>query len=153
KNSIYGNNLEFARINTSLKINNTSNNTISSLKASKTLFRAYQFKPLLQFLNSENKRWLVADEGGLGKTIEAGHIMIELHARDELKNVLNICPKMLMDKWRTEMKSKFNFDFKIYQSKRELTEDIDNHRLIKGILNYEKIRSTSKEIKGKTTLE
>ena len=79
-------------------IRNTSNNTISSLKASKTIFKAYQFKPLLKFFNSRNHRVLIADEVGLGKTIEAGHIMLELHSRRELKNALIACPKSLQEK-------------------------------------------------------
>ena len=88
KQGLFGSYLDFSRINTTFKIQNTSNNTISSLKASKTLFKAYQFKPLLKFLNSANRRLLIADEVGLGKTIEAGHIMMELAARKELRNVL-----------------------------------------------------------------
>ena len=54
------------------KVRNTSANTISTLKASKTIFKPYQFIPLLKLLNSENKRIIVADEVGLGKTISAG---------------------------------------------------------------------------------
>ena len=94
---LYGSNSDFACINTSYKIRNTNNNTISSLKASKTIFKAYQFKPLLKFFNSRNHRVLIADEVGLGKTIEAGHIMLELHSRRELKNALIACPKSLQE--------------------------------------------------------
>ena len=75
---IFGSYSDYSKINTTFKIRSSNNSTISSLKASKTLFRAYQFKPLLKFLNSPNRRLLVADEVGLGKTIEAGHIMLEL---------------------------------------------------------------------------
>ena len=101
---IYGSNSDFACINTSYKIRNTSNNTISSLKASKTIFKAYQFKPLLKFLNSRNHRVLIADEVGLGKTIEAGHIMLEMSARRELNNALIVCPKSLQEKWQVELR-------------------------------------------------
>ena len=82
RNNVYGSFVEFSEINTTFKIKNSNVSTVSSLKASKTLFRAYQFKPLLKFLNSDNKRILVADEVGLGKTIEAGHIMLEMKARN-----------------------------------------------------------------------
>ena len=95
KSGIYGSYSEYSKRNTTFKIKNSNNSTISSLKASKTLFRAYQFKPLLKFLNSPNRRLLVADEVGLGKTIEAGHIMLELKARKELKDVLIVCPTSL----------------------------------------------------------
>ena len=138
---IYGSNSDFACINTSYKIRNTSNNTISSLKASKTIFKAYQFKPLLKFLNSRNHRVLIADEVGLGKTIEAGHIMLELSARRELNNALIVCPKSLREKWQMELKEKFGFNFEIYDTKDRLVYDIKNKEgYVRGIVNYEKIR-------------
>lgn len=143
KQGLFGTYHDFARINTTLKILNTSNNTISSLKASKTIFKAYQFKPLLKFLNSGNRRLLVADEVGLGKTIEAGHIMMELSARNEFRNVLIVCPKMLQEKWKTELREKFNFNFKIYEHKSDLVQDLANGHF-KGIVNYEAIRSSQK---------
>ncbi|NPD86918.1 DEAD/DEAH box helicase family protein [Lentimicrobium sp. L6] len=138
---MFGSYLDFAKINTSFKIQNTSKNTISSLKASNTIFKAYQFKPLLKFLSSDNNRILVADEVGLGKTIEAGHIMLELMARRELKNSLIVCPKSLQEKWQLELREKFSFNFKIYESLSELKADIaDRNGNVKGIVNYEKIR-------------
>jgi SNF2 family DNA or RNA helicase len=143
KQGLFGSYLDFSRINTTFKIHNTSNNTISSLKASKTIFKAYQFKPLLKFLNSANRRLLIADEVGLGKTIEAGHIMMELAARKELRNVLIICPKMLQEKWKNELKEKFNFAFKIYDRKSDLVNDLSTG-IVKGIVNYEMIRSSEK---------
>lgn len=140
KRGIYGTYLDFSRINTSFKIKNTSNNTISTLKASNTIFKAYQFKPLLKFLNSDNRRLLVADEVGLGKTIEAGHIMLELMARNELKNAIIICPKSLQIKWQKELESKFNFRFKIYDDKKDFLNDLKSQgHVIKCIINYEKI--------------
>lgn len=142
KHGFFGSYLDFSRINTTFKIHNISNNTISSLKASKTIFKAYQFKPLLKFLNSENRRLLIADEVGLGKTIEAGHIMMEMAARKELRNVLIICPKMLQEKWKNEMKEKFNFIFKIF-NKKELLDELDSGT-VKGIINYETIRISEK---------
>lgn len=144
KQGLFGSYLDFSRINTTYKIHNTSNNTISSLKASKTIFKAYQFKPLLKFLNSVNRRLLVADEVGLGKTIEAGHIMMELAARKELRNVLIVCPKMLQEKWKTELKEKFNFSFKIYDRKKDMVSELSSG-VVKGIVNYESIRSSEKD--------
>jgi SNF2 family DNA or RNA helicase len=141
RQGIFGSYLDFSKINTGFKIQNTSNNTISSLKASNTIFKAYQFKPLLKFLNSENRRILVADEVGLGKTIEAGHIMLELMARRELKNALIVCPKSLQEKWQMELKEKFNFQFKIYDSSKDLISDLQGRSgTVKAIVNYEKIR-------------
>lgn len=138
---VYGSNSDFACINTSYKIRNTSNNTISSLKASKTIFKAFQFKPLLKFLNSRNHRILIADEVGLGKTIEAGHIMLELSARRELNNALIVCPKSLREKWQIELKEKFGLKFQVYEEKDQLIDDIKNKDgYVRGIVNYEKVR-------------
>ncbi len=88
---IFGSYSDYSKKNTTFKILSSNNSTISSSKASKTLFIAYQFKPLLKFLNSPNRRLLVADEVGLGKTIEAGHIMLELKACKS-KKILIRCP-------------------------------------------------------------
>lgn len=142
KKGIFGSYSEYAKRNTTFKIRNSNNSTISSLKASKTLFRPYQFKPLLKFLNSPNHRLLVADEVGLGKTIEAGHIMLELKARRELKDVLIVCPKSLQEKWKGELFEKFGLSFKIYETSKELISDMkDLSSTVHAIVNYEKIRT------------
>lgn len=147
-NHKFGSYIDFARINTSYKIENSSNSTIASLKASKTIFKAYQFKPLLKFLNSENHRLLVADEVGLGKTIEAGHIMLEMLARKELFNVLIICPKSLRTKWQNEMDEKFNLKFRIYDSAKDFEADIKTRNgSFRGIINYERIQAQKKDHK------
>lgn len=160
KSGIFGSYSDFAKKNTVFKIRNSNNSTISSLKASRTLFRAYQFKPLLKFLNSPNRRLLVADEVGLGKTIEAGHIMMELKARKELKNVLIVCPKSLQEKWRAELYEKFGLAFKIIESSKDLIADMQSKSsAVRAIINYEKIRmrkgkekTEEKASKGHTNL-
>lgn len=140
-NGIFDSYSEYSKKNTTFKIRSSNNSTISSLKASKTLFRAYQFKPLLKFLNSPNRRLLIADEVGLGKTIEAGHIMLELKARRELNHVLIVCPKSLQHKWKDELAFKFGLQFKIYDSQKELLADMQEHRVaVHAIVSYEKIR-------------
>ncbi len=146
RKGIYGNRDQFVLVNTTYKINNSNNNTISSLKASKTLFKAYQFKPLLKFLNSQTRRILIADEVGLGKTIEAGHILLELKARGEFKTALIVCPNSLKIKWQTELQEKFGLNFKIYESLNDAVEDLKSHpQNARGILNYEKIRAKKEE--------
>ena len=154
KIGIYDSYSDFSRKNTTFKISNSNNSTISSLKASKTLFRAYQFKPLLKFLNSPNRRLLIADEVGLGKTIEAGHIMLELQARNELRNVLIVCPKTLQEKWKAELNEKFGFSFKIYDRVIDLVQDLnDNNGNIRAIINYEKIRAKNKKGTGSSVAD
>lgn len=133
---------DFLKQNTTFKIKNSTNNTISSLKASRTMFKPYQFKPLLKFLNSNQRKLLVADEVGLGKTIEAGHIMLELKARGELTDALIVCPKSLQEKWKTELLDKFALKFKVYEKTAELIQDMkDSVGYVKGIINYEKLQS------------
>lgn len=154
RHNMYGTYTDFLRISTNFKINNTSNSTISSLKASKTLFKAYQYKPLLKFLNSDIRKLLVADEVGLGKTIEAGHIMLELKARQKLRNVLIICPKSLKEKWQNELQEKFGLAFTVMDQKAELIKSLKSSRYTKAIITYEAIRSEedSKEHKEQNTI-
>ena len=141
---LYGSYRDFLQINTSFKIRNANNSNISTLKASKTIFKPYQYKPLLKILNSSNHRLLVADEVGLGKTIEAGHIMLELRARRNMQTALIVCPKSLQSKWQNELQEKFGLSFKIYDSITDVTEDLKAGRIF-GIVNYEKIRTKERE--------
>ena len=62
--------------------------TLFSFRATRTTFRPYQFKPVLKLLQTGKARLLMADEVGLGKTIEAGLIWTELEARQEADRVL-----------------------------------------------------------------
>ena len=144
KENYYDHYSEYLKGNTAFKIQSSNNSTISSLKASRTLFRPYQFKPLLKYLNSDNKRLLIADEVGLGKTIEAGHIMLELKARGEFHNALVICPMALRSKWATELNEKFGLDFIEVDKKETLIHEFQHHNGgVLAVINYDKIRDTS----------
>ena len=148
RHKIYGHYTEYLKGNTAFKIQSTNNSTVSSLKASKTLFKPYQFKPLLKFLNSDNRRLLIADEVGLGKTIEAGHIMLELKARNEFRNALVICPIALREKWATELKEKFGLDFIEIEDKNQFLFELKNHNgTVRAVINYDKIREENDIIK------
>lgn len=85
-------------------------NTLFSFRATRTTFRPYQFKPVLKLLQSGKARLLIADEVGLGKTIEAGLIWTELEAREEANRVLVVCPSSLIGKWTEEMEERFGFE-------------------------------------------
>lgn len=141
---VYSSFFDFSRLNTQYKIENTSVNTISTLKASRTIFKPYQYKPLLKFLNSDIRRILIADEVGLGKTIEAGHILLELIARKELNSALIVCPKSLKEKWQGELERRFDLHFKNYDSKADLLADIEAHRPLFGIVTYRAVSETGK---------
>lgn len=78
-----------------------------SFLASRTELLPYQFKPVLKLIDSPYSRLLIADEVGLGKTIEAGIALTELNARAPLRRVLVVCPSALQTKWRTELQERF----------------------------------------------
>ena len=145
-NDSFQENQVFGVSNTIHKVANNLGNTISAMKASKTIFMPYQYKPLLKFLQSDTKRILVADEVGLGKTIEAGHIILELLVRGSLRNALVLCKNSLKEKWRQELKNKFNLDFKVFKTGGELRNEVEldainGKRGVRMICNYEQIRS------------
>ena len=142
RQNIFGHYTEYLKDNTAFKIRSSNNSTISSLKASKTIFKPYQFKPLLKFLYSDNKRILIADEVGLGKTIEAGHIMLELKARGEFRNALVVCPMALREKWTTELNEKFGLNFVSIEDKDHLIHELRHHPgYVKAVINYEKLNN------------
>lgn len=88
-------------------------NLIYSLNATNTKFLPYQFKPVLQFLDSPNRGIVIADEVGLGKTIEAGLIWTELRARQDARRLLVVCPAMLREKWCNELLNRFGIKAEI----------------------------------------
>jgi len=73
-------------------------NYIYSLDTTETDFYAYQFKPVLKLLHSIGSGILIADEVGLGKTIEAGLIWTELRSRFDFQRLVVLCPAMLREK-------------------------------------------------------
>ena len=81
------------------------NEQIYSLFSSRINFEPHQFRPIRKLINNERPRMLIADEVGVGKTIEAGLVLKELQARQDIQSVLIICPKALVDdkKWVREM--------------------------------------------------
>ena len=91
---------------TAYQINNPSSSKLYSLNAARIDFVPYQFRPALKMIKSDSPRLLVADDVGVGKTIEAGLILKEMEARSSLDSVLIICPRPLVAerKWQLEMK-------------------------------------------------
>ncbi|MEO6098590.1 MAG: helicase-related protein [Fibrobacteria bacterium] len=70
--------------------------------------RAYQLVPLLMALRQPTARLLIADDVGIGKTIEAGLILRELFDRGEVAKAAVLCPPHLVDQWRTELRERFH---------------------------------------------
>ncbi|NNM84890.1 MAG: DEAD/DEAH box helicase [Phycisphaerales bacterium] len=91
---------------TALQIRHPSLSTLYSLNAARVDFIPYQFRPVLKFIRSDRPRLLIADAVGVGKTIEAGLILRELQARNDVQSILIVCPRPLVAerKWQNEMK-------------------------------------------------
>jgi superfamily II DNA or RNA helicase len=73
----------------------------------------YQLDPVVRSLRSPRVNLLIADDVGLGKTIEAGLVVQELLLRHRARTVLVVCPASLTIKWRSEMAEKFGLEFRI----------------------------------------
>lgn len=72
--------------------------------------RTYQLVPLLMALRLQVPRLLIADDVGIGKTIEAGLILRELMDRGEVDAFSVLCPPHLVDQWIVELKDRFGID-------------------------------------------
>lgn len=101
---------EIAATLTRAKLDEHLTDTVYSFGATRTVFRAYQFRPVMKLLRTGRESMLIADEVGLGKTIEAGLIWTELDARRQADRVLVVCPSGLVDKWRQEMSERFGLE-------------------------------------------
>lgn len=78
--------------------------------------RSYQMVPLIMALRQETVRMLIADDVGVGKTIEALLIAKELYDRREIKRFAIVCLPHLCDQWQDELKSKFGIEAVIIRS-------------------------------------
>ena len=121
----------FAATITRSKLEQGFTDTIFSFRATRTIFRPYQFKPVLKLLNSGSSRMLIADEVGLGKTIEAGLVWTELEARHNADRVLIVCPSNLSSKWQREMSERFGFELQVLDMKglAQLKEQLETNRI------------------------
>jgi ERCC4-related helicase len=73
----------------------------------------FQLDPLVRAIDMARVNLLIADDVGLGKTIEAGLVIQELLVRHRARSVLVVCPASLQIKWQTEMQEKFGLEFRI----------------------------------------
>lgn len=128
------------------RITQANRSTVYSFKSQRILFEPYQYKPLLKILDSPDRRLLIADEVGLGKTIEAGLILTELEARKPLERVLIVCPSRLRDKWREELNRKFEqefdiFDKRSFQDYLERVQQNPRRGRMRAIISMQSLRS------------
>jgi SNF2 family DNA or RNA helicase len=87
---------------------------------------AYQLDPLVRAIRMPRVSLLIADDVGLGKTIEAGLVAQELILRYRARRILVIVPADLQTQWRDEMREKFGLDFLVVD--RELIRDLRRRR-------------------------
>ncbi len=84
------------------------------LSNARTAILPHQIFAAHRVVSAEKRRFLLADEVGLGKTIEAGMIWQALEQRGQAKRTLIIVPAGLTTQWQEEMKDKFDTDFEIF---------------------------------------
>lgn len=88
----------------------------------------YQLDPVVRALSMPRVNLLIADDVGLGKTIEAGLVVQELILRHRVRSVLIVCPSSLQVQWQEEMRDKFGLEFRVIDS-----ETISRLRRKRGI--------------------
>ena len=91
-------------------------NDLVSLGESRVDIKPHQVSVVHRVITNYPHRFLLCDEVGLGKTIEAGLILKELRARDAAGRCLVIVPPNLVRQWQFELKSKFNETFSVINS-------------------------------------
>ncbi len=86
---------------------------LSGARFGRVTLEAYQLAPTLRLLANPRPSLLIADDVGLGKTIEAGLAMLELMARGRAGRILVVTPPGLMDQWQDELEERFGLRFVI----------------------------------------
>jgi hypothetical protein len=89
---------------------------LSGARFGRVQIEAYQLAPALRLLAKPRPSLLVADDVGLGKTIEAGLALLELMARGRASRVLVVVPPGLLDQWREELHEKFGLAFTLIEN-------------------------------------
>lgn len=119
-------------------------NVVYAMGLTQTDFFPHQYKPLLTLLESPVNGLLIADEVGLGKTIEAGLIWTELRARHDMRRLLVVCPAMLREKWRAELSSRFGVEAELVDAAGLLKGlERDEHKERAWIVSYQGVRIPS----------
>lgn len=90
----------------------------------------YQLDPVTRAIQMPRVNLLIADDVGLGKTIEAGLVAQELIIRHRARTVLIICPPSLQIQWRDQMRDKFGLEFKIVDA--DLQKDLRRNRSLRA---------------------
>jgi len=88
---------------------------------SKIALLPHQLWVCRQVKTTNPTRWLVADDVGLGKTIEAGLILMSLLSAGEVKRLLVLCPASLVEQWQTRLREMFDIRLTAYAAEGDTT--------------------------------
>ena len=136
----------FQKLLTFERLRHPPSRVATTFGTARAKFFPFQFKPLLKFLDNPNQRILIADDVGLGKTIEAGYILKELKARHGLERVVVVVPARLKTKWKTEFERRFDETFEVVSAREVQTRLIEPVRrgtdlpTFSWIASYESLR-------------
>lgn len=131
----YGTPSDLRRLLTYHKLGGRLTSIFYSMESSNTDFYPHQFKPVLKFIESVSGRILIADEVGLGKTIEAAYIWKELRARERATRLLIVCPSMLREKWQGDLADKFGIDAVVMKAN-QIAEELERPRARSGPASF-----------------
>ena len=103
----------------------------------------HQINLVHRIMTSDRKNWLIADDVGLGKTIEVGLLLAAKKRRKEARRVLVVCPAGMVQQWKDEMQDKFNESFRIYGQdfSVERPNDWTTHNYDKAIVSIDRAKS------------
>ncbi len=145
---------EYRQYMTFLRMKGEFTNVYYSMNQGDIKFLPYQMKPVFKYIESTDKRLLIADEVGLGKTVEALLIWKDLEARAEANRLIVFCPAMLCEKWEHDMRHFFGIEAEIVKASKlleKLKESRSNRRkgfvLIASItgIKYKELNSDAKD--------
>ena len=133
-----------------LKFFHGFSDVLFSIGSSRTQFLVYQYKPVLQFVRQSSRGLLIADEVGLGKTIEAALILREMMARGSVERLLVLCPANLRRKWQSELRQRFGVELREMRAQqfREMSEQFEREGYwpgFFGVASLEGLRMTDFE--------
>lgn len=137
---------DYQRVMSFQRLSGDLTNMFYSMNNTLTDYLPHQFLPVTKFLQSPEERILIADEVGLGKTVEAMYIWKELEARRNAKRLLVVCPAALREKWKRDMENLFGIHAEIVKADKlletfKLIEQNRNKEQFAYICSMESIRT------------
>ncbi len=108
----------------------------------------HQVNAALRVLSKMGGRAILADEVGLGKTIEAGIVMKELLSRGLVENILILTPASLVQQWRGELSEKFEIEFRTHEDNE--FQGFDKHERIIASIDTAKLEEYAAQIASRT---